>query len=102
MFRRLVAQNDIILQKNERLLLLIAQQIRGPGERAGVMCLNNERTSMEQIELISVCLGEIRHKMDATGRRGYAVRSLDINYLSERQLMSNKDFKSQCTSWINH
>jgi hypothetical protein len=26
LFRRLVAQNDIILQKNERLLLLIAQR----------------------------------------------------------------------------
>jgi hypothetical protein len=46
--------------------------------------------------------GENRHEMDATGQRGYAVRSLDINYLSERQLMSSKDFKSQCTSWINH
>jgi len=42
-----------------------------------------------------------RLEMDATGRCGYTGRSLDINYLSERQLMSSNYGKSGRTRWIN-
>lgn len=45
--------------------------------------------------MISVRLEKIDSEMDATEQCDYTVRSLDINYLSERKLMSNKHCRAE-------